>query len=143
MQKQYVYIKELDEHLKKEHGIRRYKCTDCGKGFENLGELIEHEKNCFTCNLCDYGRTMSRKDFEDHIDWRHDKNCYICEQCSKWYESRKDLEDHRRRTYSKECEEKLVCRNEREQQKREEHRNGLVCDLCDEKFKNESELEEH
>ena len=36
-----------------------------------------------------------------------------------------------------------MCRNEREQQKREEHRSELVCDLCDKKFKNESELEEH
>ena len=27
----YVGIKELDEHLKKEHGIERYKCFECGK----------------------------------------------------------------------------------------------------------------
>ena len=36
-----------------------------------------------------------------------------------------------------------MCRNEREQQKKEEHRGGLVCNLCEEKFKNKSELKEH
>ena len=168
-EKQYVYIKELDEHLKKEHGIRRYKCTECGKEFENLEELIEHEKNCYTCNLCDYGRTMNRRDFEDHIDWKHDKDCYTCGQCRNWYENREDLEDHRRRRHTKyncdqcdkwydrkedledhkkrrhtkECENKLVCRNEREQQKKEEYRERFVCKLCEKNFKDKSELREH
>ena len=57
--KQYECIKELDEHLKKEHGIRIFKCLECGKGFEHLEELIVHQENC-----------------------------YICEQCDNWYESR-------------------------------------------------------
>ena len=65
-EKQYVHIEELDEHLKIEHEIRRYPCLECGKGFENMEELFEHEY------------------------------CYICEQCDNGYESREELEDHRR-----------------------------------------------
>ena len=36
-----------------------------------------------------------------------------------------------------------MCRNEREQQKKEEHRGGLTCNLCEENFKNKNELKEH
>ena len=67
---QYVCIEELEEHLKKEHGIRNI-CLECGKGFENLEELLEHEY------------------------------CYTCEQCENGYESREELEDHRRRKHIK------------------------------------------
>ena len=77
-EKRYVYIKELGEHLKEEHGITRYICTDCRKEFENLEELREHQKNCYTCDLCNYGIGMNRRDFEDHIDRRHHRDCYIC-----------------------------------------------------------------
>ncbi len=105
----------MEDHIKRRH--TKYKCDQCDNWYE------------------------SREDLEDHRRRRHTK--YNCEQCDNWYESREDLEDHRKRRHSKECEEKLVCRNEREQQKREEHRSGLVCDLCNEKFKYESELKEH
>ncbi len=37
----------------------------------------------------------------------------------------------------------MVCRNEREQQKREEYRERFVCKLCEEKFKKKNELREH
>ena len=53
------------------------------------------------------------------------------------------MEDHKKRRHTKECEEKLVCRNEREQQKKEEHRERFVCNLCEEKFKEKNELREH
>ena len=53
------------------------------------------------------------------------------------------MEDHKERRHTKECEEKLVCRNEREQHKEEEHRDRFVCNLCEEKFENKSELKEH
>merc|ERR1712098_409474 len=99
-------MEELDEYLKKEHGIRNM-CLECGKGFENLEELIEHE-NCYICEQCD-NWYESRKDFEDHRRRRHSENFYICEQCENLYESREDLEDHRKRRHTKECEEKFVC----------------------------------
>merc|ERR1712240_482198 len=193
--KQYVHIKELGEHLMKVHGIRIYRCTECGKEFESLEELGEHVKNCYTCDLCNYGVGMNRRDFEDHIEWKHFKDCYTCgqynnsyenredvedhrrrrytkyncdqcdkwyesredleghrrrrhtkyncDQCEDWYESRGDLEDHRKRRHTKECDKKLVCRNKREQQKKEEHRGGLTCNLCEENFKNKNDLKEH
>ena len=56
---------------------------------------------------------------------------------------KEDLEDHRKRTHSKECEEKLECRKEMEQQNESEHKNELECDLCEEKFKNDNELVKH
>ena len=70
----------------------------------------------------------------------HERNCYICEQCNSWYESREDLEDHRNEIHSKECEENLECRKEREKQNKENQRNEFECDICEEKFKNENEL---
>merc|ERR1712243_1104 len=79
----------------------------------------------------------------DLKDWRHNKNCYICGQCSIWYENREDLENHKKKRHTKECEEKLVCRKEIEQQKKEAHISELVCNLCEEKFKNKSELKKH
>ena len=73
----------------------------------------------------------------------HERNCYICEQCNNWYESREDLEDHRSEIHSKEWEENLECRKEREKQNKENHRYESECDLCKEKFKNKNELAEH
>ena len=105
-------LKELEES-EKEHGIRRHKCLECGKGFENLEELIVHQENCYICEQCD-NWYESREDLEDHRRRRHTK--YICDQCDNWYESREDLEDHRRRRHSQECEEKLVWRNEKERE---------------------------
>jgi len=107
-----------------------------------MGDHIDwrHDKNCYTCGQC-RNWYESREDLEDHRRRRHTK--YNCDQCDNWYESRGDLEDHKKRRHTKECEEKLMCKNERKQQKREEHRSRLVCYLCDEKFKNKSELEEH
>merc|ERR1712115_183355 len=101
----------------------------CKTRLEESKEEIEEiedengEENCYSCEQCD-NWYESRKDLEDHIRRRHTK--YNCDQCDNWYESREDLEDHRRRRHSQECEEKLVCRNEKEQQKREDHRSGPV-----------------
>ena len=81
---------------------------------QTVKEMIVHEENCYICEQCD-NWYESRKDFEDHRRRRHSENFYICEQCENLYESREDLEDHRKRRHTKECEEKFVCRNEREQ----------------------------
>ena len=99
-----------------------------------------HNKNCYICEQCS-NWYESREDLEDHRRRRHTK--YNCDQCGKWYNRKENLEDHKKRRHTKECEEKLVCRNEREEQKKEEHRSRLVCNLCEEKFKNKSELKEH
>ena len=119
-EKRYVHIKELGEHYKKEHGITRHKCTDCGKESENLEEMSEHLKNYYTCDLCDYGVCMNRRDFENHIDRRHNRDCYTCEQCSNWYDYREDLEDHRRRRHTK-----------------------YNCDQCDKWYNRKEDLEDH
>ena len=100
----------------------------------------KHYKDCYTCGQCN-NWYEDREDLEDHRRRRHTK--YNCDQCENWYESRGDLEDHRKRRHTKECDEKLVCRTEREQQKKEEHRGGLTCNLCEENFKNKNELKEH
>merc|ERR1711867_419378 len=51
------------KHIK--NGTRN-RCLECGKEFESMEELFEHEY------------------------------CYICEQCDNGYESREELEDHRK-----------------------------------------------
>ena len=53
------------------------------------------------------------------------------------------MEDHKERRHTKECEEKWVYKDEGKQQKREENRSGIACNLCEEKFENKSELKEH
>merc|ERR1712115_300059 len=118
------------------------KCLECRKEFESIEELRVHEKNCFICEQCN-NWYESREDLEDHRRRRHKE--YNCDQCDNWYgyDSKEELDDHRKRTHSKECEEKLECRKEMEQQNREEHRSELVCDLCNKKFKNENELVKH
>ena len=90
-----------------------------------------HEKNCYICEQCN-NWYESREDLENHKSRRHKE--FDCDQCGNYgYESKEQLNDHIKRRHSKECEE----------QKREEHRNEPVCDLCNEKFKNKSELVEH
>ena len=104
---------------------------------EEVGENEEEQETNNKCLECN-------KEFGSIEELRvHEKNYYICEQCNNWYESREDLENHKKRRHAKECEEKLVCRKEIEQQKKEAHISELVCNLCEEKFKNKSELKTH
>ena len=94
----------------------------------------EINNRCLECN----------KEFRNTEELRaHEKNCYICDECNSWYESREDLEDHRNEIHSKECEENLECRKEREKQNNENQRDESECNLCREKFKNKNELVEH
>ena len=107
------------EESKKEHGIRRHRCLECGKRFENLEELRVHEENCYSCEQCD-NWYESREDLEDHIRRRHTK--YNCDQCDNWYESREDLEDHRRRRHIE---------------------NFYICEQCENLYESRKDLEDH
>ena len=113
----------LKENMEKKHGWIKCCEEECNEELSNWSNWKEHMKEKHGMHVCEEPECIGR--------------------FSRVYESKEELEHHSRRKHSKECEEKLVCRNEKEQQKREEHRNGLVCDFCDEKFKNKSELEEH
>merc|ERR1712240_172933 len=65
------------------------------------------------------------------------EHSYVCINCDKEYNTESDLEDHIREKHSK---EKMRCRNKKEYQNIEEHRQKYICDLCNEEFNNESKL---
>ena len=88
----------------------------CRKGFNTKEELFEH---CYI------------------------EHSYVCVNCDNEYNTEEDLEDHIRKKHSQECEEKMECRNKREQQNIEKHRHEYICDLCNEEFNNESKLKKH
>merc|ERR1712240_32820 len=74
---------------------------------------------------------------EDLINDKYNRS----DKCSNQHENKNDLENHKERKHEKEYDE--VNKVEREELKREEKGNKIVCNLCEEKFENRRELRDH
>merc|ERR1712115_332339 len=96
---------------------------------------FKHIENT-TKNFCFRRKGFNTK--EELFEHCYIEHSYVCVNCDNEYETEEDLEDHIRKKHSQEREEKMKCRN-----KREDHRQKYICDLCNEEFNNESKLKKH
>merc|ERR1712112_430162 len=82
----YMEIEELDEHIRREHGVESYQCSkDCGKNFETVKRLIEHEEQ-------ECGKT-TEQDTEQSIEDEDDDYIIIIEQeCEKIMMTEQNIE---------------------------------------------------
>ena len=83
--------KNLQQHMRKRHGLKRYKCSYCNDRFDNRTSLGRHEKQkhgneLFQCKQCEY--SSPRKDrLRQHIRSKHKEKNIRCRTPSKihWF----------------------------------------------------------
>ena len=77
--------KNLQQHMRKRHGLKRYKCGYCNDQLDNRKSLSRHEKQkheneLFHCEQCAY--SSPRKDrLRQHIRSEHLEKKIKCDQC--------------------------------------------------------------
>ena len=102
--------KNLQQHMKKQHGLKKYKCNYCNFHSDNQSNLKKHEKTkheneVFNCDQCEY--TTARKDkLRQHTRSKHlDKNVR-CEYCNFVTDRNENLKRHHNLIHTqKHCEE--------------------------------------
>ena len=78
--------KNLQQHMRKQHGLQKYKCNHCDFCSNDQSNLKRHEKTnhiyeLFQCKQCKY--TTPRKDkLNQHIRFKHIEKNLKCEQCN-------------------------------------------------------------
>ena len=77
--------KNLQQHMRKRHGLKKYKCSHCNDRFDNRSSVSKHEKQkhgneLFHCEHCEY--SSPRKDrLRQHIRSKHMEKNIKCDQC--------------------------------------------------------------
>ena len=90
--------KNLQQHMRKRHGLKRYKCSYCNDRFDNRKSLDRHEKQkheneLFHCEQCEY--SSPRKDkLRQHIRFKHMEKNVKCDQCDFVTDTNPALKKH-------------------------------------------------
>ena len=90
--------KNLQQHMRKRHGLKRYKCGYCNDRFDNRTSLGRHEKQkhkneLFHCEQCEY--SSPRKDrLRQHIRSKHMETNIKCDQCDFVTDTNPALKKH-------------------------------------------------
>ena len=77
--------KNLQQHMRKRHGLKRYKCSYCNDRFVNQQNVSKHEKQkheneLFKCEQCAYSSTRKNR-LRQHIRSKHLEKNIKCDQC--------------------------------------------------------------
>ncbi|XP_015591278.1 zinc finger protein 85 [Cephus cinctus] len=96
----------LANHIKSKHdGEKRYKCAQCGKGFNETKSLHNHillhtGKKPYTCEYC--GIAFRRKDSRDQHHRKHTgEQPYKCQDCDETFSSTNNRSKHRKQVHEK------------------------------------------
>ncbi|XP_029661301.1 oocyte zinc finger protein XlCOF6-like isoform X1 [Formica exsecta] len=113
----------LINHIKSKHGgEKRYKCAQCGKGFNDTKSLYNHillhtGRKPFTCEYCHM--SFRRKDSRDHHRRKHTgEQPYQCSDCGQSFSTYNNRSKHRKKEHGEgeiecpECGEK--CNSQQE-----------------------------
>ncbi|EFN67547.1 Zinc finger protein 615, partial [Camponotus floridanus] len=113
----------LINHIKSKHGgEKRYKCAQCGKGFNDTKSLYNHillhtGRKPFTCEYCNM--SFRRKDSRDHHRRKHTgEQPYQCPDCGQSFSTYNNRSKHRKKEHGEgeiecpECGEK--CNSQQE-----------------------------
>ena len=121
--------KNLIQHMRKRHGLKRYKCSFCNDRFDIRKSLSRHEKQkheneLFKCEQCEY--SSPRKDrLRQHIRSQHLENKIKCDQCDFVTDTNPALKKHVNAMHvvkgCNECDFKTKSRREMKRHKDTQH----------------------
>ena len=121
--------KNLIQHMRKRHGLKRYKCSFCNDQYDIRKSLSRHEKQkheneLFKCEQCEY--SSPRKDrLRQHIRSQHLENKIKCDQCDFVTDTNPALKKHVNAMHvvkgCNECDFKTKSRREMKRHKDTQH----------------------
>ncbi|XP_018335315.1 PR domain zinc finger protein 5 isoform X4 [Agrilus planipennis] len=135
--KEYAGYTSLDVHFAKQHTGKKFKCYQCGKGFDSKEEVIlhrnEHHRNY--CDICQTYFSIPRSDHNQRVHAGERIKCTICDKTCK---GKKILEIHMRRVHPRVLFPCSVCGKEfKSRFTLKLHHNGVhtemkttVCQVC-------------
>jgi uncharacterized C2H2 Zn-finger protein len=90
--------KNLKQHMKKQHGLKKYKCGYCNDRFDNRMSMSRHEKTkheneLFKCKQCEYASPTKDK-LRHHIRSKHLEKNLKCDQCDFVTDTNHALKKH-------------------------------------------------
>ena len=80
-------------------------CDQCGKQFEEAGQLNNHKKSkheqcIYACNICDL-QTFSYSWYREHVQYGHrDKKEVICDFCDAAFQLPTEMKAHQNAVHS-------------------------------------------
>lgn len=114
-----------DYHMQR-HGVCRYICDQCGKGFPVLAEMTQHQVYrhgigpCLECDHCSF-KAGRRIELIEHIRLHTGERPFTCEKCGLSFRRKAIYTNH------------LKCHNEK----------SIPCNYCPRKFYRRSEMLAH
>lgn len=114
-----------DYHMQR-HGVCRFICDQCGKGFPVLAEMTQHQiyrhgiGPCLECDHCSF-KAGRRIELIEHIRLHTGERPFTCEKCGLSFRRKAIYTNH------------LKCHNEK----------SIPCNYCPRKFYRRSEMLAH
>ena len=75
--------KNLQQHMRKRHGFKKYKCDQCNFRSNDQTNVVRHEKtthNIYKCEQCEY-TAYEKSILQQHIRSKHMEKNIRCEEC--------------------------------------------------------------
>ena len=121
--------KNLNQHLRKAHGILKYKCDHCNFRVNDQSNLRKHERAkhagiVFACHQCEY-TTEDRSNLNRHIRSKHIEKDIKCAQCNFVTDRNDKMESHVKARHTlktcNECDFSTLSQKEMKNHKKTQH----------------------
>lgn len=157
--KNFVYVTQLQQHLKLHDANKKYVCEVCGARFIRKTYLDDHKEGHSTekkhvCKFC--GKAFRRRTvLRAHKRVHTHPNHYVCEECGRAFTNSSTLKTHKLLIHIRErnfhcviCNLKFPLKSTLNKhiirhQKRENGEKGFNCTQCPMQYKDKSSLKRH
>ena len=90
--------KNLQQHMRKDHGLKKYKCNHCNFHSDDRSHVRTHEKSLhenelFKCKDCEY-TANDKSNLHSHIRSKHLEKNIKCEECDFITDRKEALKIH-------------------------------------------------
>ena len=90
--------KNLHQHLRRDHGQKKYKCRFCDFRANNQHNLrkhvkVKHENFILKCRQCEY-TTENQSNLIRHVRIKHTKKDLKCDQCNQYFATNQNMRIH-------------------------------------------------
>ncbi|XP_044260505.1 zinc finger protein 510-like [Tribolium madens] len=144
-------MQDLHRHKYRKH-IRTYKCDICNEIFKIKHQLFVHKRlehftrKYFQCHFCGK-RIRDRKFLESHLKSHESQKQFSCDMCDKVFLKKHTLKKHVACTHvglkCPSCGKFFGQKRFLEMHAKECQKQGILCNVCNEKFWKKCELDNH